>query len=126
MSFSIEKTYTCLTEETKSKFLAYASPLKSPEEFKPILMDIKKEHKKAKHVVYAYKVGNASKSCDDQEPKGTAGRPMLELLNKRNLDNIALVVVRYFGGVKLGASKLLRTYVGAANAALNLAEMKEI
>ena len=126
MSFSIEKTYTCLTEEMKSKFLAYAIPLKNPEEFKPILMDIKKQHKKAKHVVYAYKVGNASKSCDDQEPKGTAGRPMMELLNKRNLDHIALVVVRYFGGVKLGAGRLLRTYVAAANAAINLAELKEI
>ena len=81
---------------------------------------------KAKHVVYAYKVGNASKSCDDQEPKGTAGRPMMELLMKRNLDNIALVVVRYFGGVKLGASRLLRTYVGAANEALNKAEFIEL
>ena len=126
MSFSIQKTYTYLTEETKSKFLAYAIPLKNVEEFKPILNDIRKEHKKAKHVVYAYKVGMSSKSCDDQEPKGTAGRPMLELINKRNLDQIALVVVRYFGGVKLGASKLLRTYVTAANAALNAAELIEM
>ena len=53
MSFSIQKTYTYLTEETKSKFLAYAIPLKNVEEFKPILNDIRKEHKKAKHVVYA-------------------------------------------------------------------------
>ena len=126
MSFSLEKTYTCLTEETKSKFIAYAIPLNNPEDFKQILTDIKKEHKKAKHVVYAYKVGNATKSCDDQEPKGTAGRPIMELLNKRNLDHIALVVVRYFGGVKLGAGRLLRTYVATANAAINLAELKEI
>ena len=126
MSQTIKETITCLTEVMKSKFIAYATPLDDSNKFKDIVGDIRKKHKKAKHVVYAYKVGNASKSCDDQEPKGTAGRPMMELLMKRNLDNIALVVVRYFGGVKLGASRLLRTYVGAANEALNKAEFIEL
>ena len=123
---TIQKQASSMIEVNKSKFVAIAMPLNNVDDFKDILKNVQKEHSKAKHVVYAYRVGVKSKSCDDQEPKGTAGRPMMELLNKRNLDQIALVVVRYFGGVKLGASRLLRTYVAAANAALNTAELIEL
>lgn len=126
MAKTVDKTYTCLTECMKSKFIGYAIPIDNPELFKDILKDIRKQHNKAKHVVYAYKIGMASKSCDDQEPKGTAGRPLLELINKRDLDNIALVVVRYFGGTLLGASRLLRTYVQAGNAAINIGNLIDL
>lgn len=126
MSLTVNKTYTCQIEVMKSKFIGIFLPLKNADEFKTILAQIRKENSKAKHVVYAYRNGMNSKSCDDQEPKGTAGRPLLELLMKRNLDNVAIVVVRYFGGTKLGASRLLRTYVQAGNAAINLAELVEM
>ena len=63
--------------------------------------------------MYAYRIGVKSKSCDDGEPKGTAGHPLLGLLYKKDLTNVALLVVRYFGGTKLGAGRLLRTYLQA-------------
>ena len=126
MSQTVKQTYTSMTEVMKSKFIAIVMPLENVDTFKETVNSVRKEHKKAKHVVYAYKVGNLTKSCDDQEPKGTAGRPLMELLNKRNLDKIAVIVVRYFGGTKLGASRLLRTYVDAANSAINVAELIEL
>jgi len=123
------KTITSRTENLieveKSKFLAIACPINAVEEFEEILKFLKKEYKKAKHIVYAYRIADKSKSNDDGEPKGTAGRPLLELLHKRDLNYIALFVVRHFGGVKLGASRLLRTYVGAGNEALNKCEIIE-
>ena len=100
-------------EVMKSKFIAYLVPLKNEEDFKPLLANLRKEHKKARHIVYAYRIGVKSKSCDDGEPKGTAGHPLLELLYKKDLTDVALLVVRYFGGTKLGAGRLLRTYLQA-------------
>ena len=107
----ISGTYQCLTEVMKSKFIAILFPVDDPETFKKELAKIQKEHSKARHVVYAYRIDNKTKSCDDREPKGTAGRPLLELLLKKDLNKTALVVVRYFGGTLLGAGRLLRTYV---------------
>ena len=100
-------------EVMKSKFIAYLIPLKNEEDFKPLLANLRKEHKKARHIVYAYRIGVKSKSCDAGEPKGTAGHPLLELLYKKDLTDVALLVVRYFGGTKLGAGRLLRTYLQA-------------
>ena len=125
MSFTIEKETTNLVEVMKSKFIAYLIPLKNEEDFKPILADLRKEHKKARHIVYAYRVGMKSKSCDDGEPKGTAGHPLLELLYKKDLVDVALIVVRYFGGTKLGAGRLLRTYLQAGINAVDSAEIKQ-
>ena len=121
---TIDELYVNKTEVMNSKFIAIVFPLDDVQGFKEKLDNIKKEYKKAKHYCYAYKVGTKSKSSDDGEPSGTAGRPLLELLHKRELNNIALVVVRYFGGTKLGASRLLRTYVQAGVNVLN--EMKII
>ena len=109
----------------KSKFIAYLIPLNKEEDFKPLLADLRKEHKKARHIVYAYRVGMKSKSCDDGEPKGTAGHPLLELLYKKDLTDSALLVVRYFGGTKLGAGRLLRTYLQAGIAAIDNASLIE-
>lgn len=109
----IKTTYSNKIEVEKSKFFAILMPLNDVDSFKELYASIKKQHKKAKHVVYAYKVGGRTKSSDDQEPKGTAGRPLLELLLRKEADNVVLFVARYFGGVKLGAGRLLRTYVQA-------------
>ena len=122
---TITQTYQSNLEVMKSKFISILMPLSNPDDFKLILKGLQKEHSKAKHIVYAYKVGIKSKSCDDQEPKGTAGRPLMELLLKKELDNVALIVVRYFGGTKLGAGRLLRTYVQAGVNVINAAEIIE-
>ena len=99
--------------EMKSKFIAFAIPIKTVDEFKARLKALQKEHHKARHIVYAYKIGMVTKSTDDGEPKHTAGRPLLDLITKKDINNIALIVVRYFGGVKLGAPRLLRTYLNS-------------
>ena len=119
MSFAIDKSYTHQIEVMKSKFIAYFIPLTNEEDFKPLLATLRKEHKKARHIVYAYRVGMKSKSCDDGEPKGTAGHPLLELLYKKDINDVALLVVRYFGGTKLGAGRLLRTYLQAGIDVIN-------
>lgn len=119
MAFTVKELYYIQTEVMKSKFIAYLVPLKQEEDFKPFLATLAKEHKKARHIVYAYRVNMKSKSCDDGEPRGTAGHPLLDLLYKRDMENVALCVVRYFGGTKLGASRLLRTYLSAGIAALD-------
>ena len=113
MAVTINQRYVNQIEVMKSKFIAYLIPLKNEEDFKPLLAELKKEHKKARHIVYAYRTGMKSKSCDDGEPKGTAGHPLLELLYKKEMTDVALLVVRYFGGTKLGAGRLLRTYLQA-------------
>ena len=109
----INDTYQVMIEEMKSKFIAILMPISSVDDFKAKLKVIQKEHHKARHIVYAYRLDNVYKSTDDGEPKGTAGRPLLELLLKKDVNNIALVVVRYFGGTKLGAGRLLRTYLNS-------------
>ena len=123
MAFTIKNNGTYQLEVMKSKFIAYLYPLNKEEDFKPILAILKKEHKKARHIVYAYRVEMKSKSCDDGEPKGTAGHPLLEHLYKKDINNVALLVVRYFGGTKLGAGRLLRTYLQAGIEVINQAEL---
>ena len=119
MAYSVNETYIHQNEVMKSKFIAYLIPLNQEEDFKPLLTNLRKEHKKARHIVYAYRCGMKSKSSDDGEPKGTAGHPLLELLYKKDINNVALLVVRYFGGTKLGASRLLRTYLQAGIDVIN-------
>ena len=123
MAFTIKNNGTYQLEVMKSKFIAYLLPLNNEEVFKVMLISLRKEHKKARHIVYAYRVDMKSKSCDDGEPKGTAGHPLLELLYKKDINNVALFVVRYFGGTKLGAGRLLRTYLQAGIEVINQAEL---
>ena len=125
-NFTILEKASGYVELNKSKFYSFAIPVSDVEEFKKILEAIRKENPKAKHVVYAYRIGVNSKSTDDKEPKGTAGRPLLELLTKKNLVNVALIVVRYFGGSELGASRLLRTYLASGVDAINHATIVEL
>ena len=126
MSNTVNKQYINQIEVMKSKFIAYLVPLNNEEDFKPMLALLRKEHKKARHVVYAYRVNTKSKSSDDGEPKGTAGHPLLDLLYKKDLNNVALLVVRYFGGTLLGASRLLRTYLQAGVDVINVSELTSI
>lgn len=123
MPFTINKPVVKQIEVMKSKFIAYLFPLEKEDDFKTMLANLRKEHKKARHIVYAYRVGMKSKSCDDGEPKGTAGHPLLELLYKKDINNVALLVVRYFGGTLLGAGRLLRTYLQAGIDAVNESEL---
>ena len=126
VEFTVKNEVFELTEVMKSKFTAFIVPVNTVDEFKTRVEQIRKANPKARHVVYAYRIGVSSKSTDDKEPKGTAGRPLLELLNKKNLNNTAIIVVRYYGGVQLGAGRLLRTYVTSAVNAINKAELIEL
>ena len=107
-----------LVEIKKSKFIGLYYHLDNLEEVKTILESLQKEHKKARHMPYAYKFENTAKKTDDKEPSNTAGLPIYNLLEMRNLKNILVVVVRYFGGTKLGAGNLLRAYLEAAKEAI--------
>lgn len=102
-------------EIKKSKFIAYYYEIDNEDEAKQIIDNLKKEHKKARHIPYAYKVNNTARKSDDKEPSNTAGLPIYNLLEKKNLNNCLIAVVRYFGGIKLGAGGLLRAYLDAAN-----------
>lgn len=109
-------------EINKSRFLAYKLELESLSEVKPFLEKLRKEHKKARHVCFAYvfNKGEISEKCsDDGEPSGTAGYPILNVIKKKNLTNVLVAVVRYFGGIKLGAGGLTRAYTKATALVLN-------
>lgn len=103
----------------KSRFIAYLAPINSEGDFADFLQTVKKEASAARHYPYAYTLENTNKASDDGEPSGTAGRPLLDLLLNHKLSNTAVIVVRYFGGIKLGAGRLLRTYVETANQAIS-------
>lgn len=97
-------------EEKKSKFYGFRFEVNSTDEVEIILNDLKKEHKKARHICYAYKIGTLEKKNEDKEPSNTAGKPILDVINFNNLNNTLIVVVRYFGGTLLGRGLLTRTY----------------
>ena len=109
-------------EINKSRFIAYRLELTSLDLVKPFLEKLKKEHKKARHVCYAYVYNReviSEKCSDDGEPGGTAGYPILNVIKKKNLTNVLVAVVRYFGGIKLGAGGLTRAYTKACAGVLN-------
>ena len=101
-------------EIKKSRFITYLYELDDETKVDNIIKSIKEEHNKARHVVYVYKINNSGKINDDGEPKGTAGTPIFNVIEKNNLDNIIIIVVRYFGGIKLGAGGLFRAYSKSA------------
>ena len=109
-----------------SRFLAYVWPASGPEAAAGLLEGVRAEHPDATHHCWAYKFGEVQRFSDDGEPGGTAGRPMLEVLLKRELDMVATVVVRYYGGKKLGAGGLVRAYSGAVSKALDRAGVREV
>ena len=109
-----------------SKFLAFAFPFQKEEQLKEIIAKLKTEHPKANHHCYAYRLTpdrSIFRANDDGEPSGTAGRPILNTLLSRDLTNILIIVVRYFGGTLLGVSGLINAYKQATEEALNKAEV---
>ena len=114
--------------EKRSKFLAFAHPVETIDEIKDLLTDYKKKYYDARHVCYAYMLGPERtdfRANDDGEPSSTAGTPILGQINSRELTNILVVVIRYFGGVKLGTSGLIVAYREAATEALSAATVIE-
>lgn len=107
-----------------SKFITLTYHINEIENVKIILDNIKKEYKKATHYCYAYKVNNLEKAYDDGEPKGTAGLPILNVLNKNGLNNVLCIVIRYFGGTKLGHGGLIRAYTKSASESVKLYNKK--
>ncbi len=115
-------------KEKGSKFIALAYEVENEEEIKHYLEELKKEHFKARHHCYAWRLGQSKdnyRANDDGEPSSTAGRPILGQIDSFGLTNLLIVVVRYYGGTKLGTSGLKNAYKTAARAALELATIEE-
>lgn len=125
---TITQTSSGLYKEKGSKFIALAYPVTNEDEVKEILAELKKEYYNARHHCYAYVIGpdkSAWRVNDDGEPSGTGGRPIYGQIQSFDLTNILIVVVRYFGGTKLGVSGLINAYKAAAKDALSQAEIIE-
>ncbi len=125
---SISKVSTGIFKDNGSKFLAFAYPITKEEEVKPIIQQLKKEYFDARHHCYAYRIGYAGDTWrynDDGEPSSTAGKPIFGQILSCELSDILIVVVRYFGGIKLGVPGLIRAYKGATMDAIENAEIVE-
>ncbi len=117
-----------LFKEKNSKFFGYTFPISSEEEVKPIIEILKKEHPHAVHYCYAYQIGTETvvfRANDDGEPSNTAGTPIYGQIQSFEVTNVLVVVVRYFGGVKLGVGGLISAYKIAAQMALENSEIVE-
>jgi len=128
----IYKTVAKISEgyitEQRSKFIAYAVPVQTPEEVKTCIDNYRKQYYDAHHVCWAYMLGVERKNFranDDGEPSSTAGKPILGVINSNELTDVLIVVIRYFGGVKLGTSGLIVAYRAAAQNAVDNAEIIE-
>jgi uncharacterized YigZ family protein len=119
--FTIETKAVAEFKDRGSKFLAYSFPLKNVNDFKTHLQSLKKEHPKAVHHCFAYRIGidgNNFRVSDDGEPSGTAGKPILGQIDSKNLTDILIIVVRYFGGTLLGVPGLINAYKTATSLVL--------
>ena len=116
--YSIDSDVTNEYVINKSKFITKLYYVDNVEEVASVLNKVKSEYSLANHYCYAYIINNISKSSDDKEPSGTAGIPILNVLLKNNLNNILCIVVRYSGGIKLGAGGLVRAYTNSVSSAL--------
>ncbi len=113
-------------EIRKSKFIACLFPVTDEEAVNQYLKQIKLKYPDATHYCYAYIIGAKQKCSDDHEPRGTAGAPILNVLNKRKLDYVLCIVIRYFGGIKLGAGGLVRAYSTATSQVLDSTSITEL
>ena len=123
----VQKEFSYTYEEKKSKFIAFLMPYKM---FNEVMTQLRDNHPKARHFVYAYRYLNefdqvVENSSDDGEPKGTSGKPSLAVLAGNELINTAVIIIRYFGGVKLGTGGLVRAYSASVNEVINISEFKE-
>uniref|UniRef100_UPI00404B9740 IMPACT family protein n=1 Tax=Flavobacterium sp. TaxID=239 RepID=UPI00404B9740 len=117
-----------LLKEKSSKFFGYAFPVSNEEEVKEALVELKKEHNSARHFCYAYQIGTENNSYrvnDDGEPNNSAGMPIYGQILSFDVKNVLIVVIRYFGGIKLGVGGLISAYKTAAQMALENSEIIE-
>ena len=125
----VDRTNTnVVTEELiikKSKFIAKVYYIKDQEQAEEIIAKAREEYKDARHVVYAYTLKSSGRFTDDKEPQGTAGKPIYSLLEKENVINTLIIVIRYFGGILLGAGPLTRAYSTVAKEALAKCEKQK-
>lgn len=120
---TIEQEGQASFKDRGSTFIGYSYPLNNVEAFKPIIQKLKKEHPKAVHFCFAYKIGidgNKFRSSDDGEPSGSAGKPILGQIESKGLTDVLVVVVRYFGGSLLGVPGLIHAYKSTAAMALQV------
>lgn len=125
---TIASSSEAIFKEKMSKFLAFAHPVSDVAEAKSVIADYQKRYHDARHVCWAYMLGSARTdflSSDNGEPSGTAGKPILGQINSFGLTDVVIVVVRYFGGIKLGTSGLIAAYREAARLALDEATIVE-
>ena len=125
---SIASTSEGLFKDKGSRFIAFAHPVESEEEVKAIVGSIKKEYHDARHHCYAYRIGKDGgkyRANDDGEPSGSAARPILGQIDSMGLSDVLVVVVRYFGGIKLGVPGLINAYKSATADALSRATVVE-
>jgi uncharacterized YigZ family protein len=132
---NIQDSYKSIAEEARglfkdngSRFIAHAYPVETEEEVKEIVAALKKEYYDARHHVYAYRLGykgDKFRANDDGEPSGSSGRPVLGQIDSKGLSDILVVVVRYFGGIKLGIPGLIRAYKTSTADALDNAQIIE-
>lgn len=123
---SIKENIINKFEINKSIFITELIKVKNIEEINKAFEEVKNKYKDATHYCYAYIIDDFKKSSDDGEPGGTAGVPIMDTLNKAQINNILCVVVRYFGGIKLGAGGLVRAYRKSVSEALAQAEFNEL
>ncbi|OLF37422.1 MULTISPECIES: YigZ family protein [unclassified Psychrobacter] len=121
---TLQKAVTARLEIKKSEFIAYAHPVDSREQAMFHVEQLREQYPDARHWCWAYIIGDPDNTTsagfdDDGEPSGTAGRPILNVLQHKSIGNVIIIVVRYFGGIKLGAGGLTRAYAGSAQAAVD-------
>lgn len=124
--YSIKESIENIIIIKKSKFITKLIKINNIDEINNFLDKLKEEYKDSTHICYAYIVSGNEKCSDDGEPSGTAGLPILNILKKNNLTNILAVVIRYFGGIKLGAGGLVRAYSNSVNDTLKLTNIIEL
>ena len=124
--YTVNKNAENEIEIKKSKFISKIYKIYNLEEVREILQNLKKEYKDATHYCYAYIINENKKSSDDNEPSGTAGIPILQALEKNNLNYVLCVVIRYFGGIKLGAGGLVRAYTKSVTEGLKKSQIIEL
>ncbi|WP_201576223.1 YigZ family protein [Psychrobacter immobilis] len=121
---TLKRAVTARLEIKKSDFIAYAYPVHSREQAMFHVEQLRVQYADARHYCWAYIIGDPDNTTsagfdDDGEPSGTAGRPILNVLQHKSIGNVIIIVVRYFGGIKLGAGGLTRAYAGSAQAAVD-------
>lgn len=126
--FTVSQPASNSFTEKKSEFIGYIAPVRTNDEAVEFINKIKSMHRKARHNVYAYilRNDNITRYSDDGEPQGTAGMPVLDVLQKRGLTDVCIVVTRYFGGILLGGGGLVRAYSHTASIACDAADIMDM